>query len=357
MISNDNRVVLTLDAGGTNFAFAAIRAGERIAGPVTLPSAGDNLQQSLANLYEGFERVAALAGGAFSAISFAFPGPADYRQGVIYNVGNLPAYAGGVPLAELLGQRFGVPVHINNDGDLFAFGEAIAGMLPEVNARLESIGAARRFRNLIGLTLGTGFGGGVVLDGKLLAGDNSLSGEVWLMHNGGQPGVNAEEGASIRAVTRAYAAAAPGAPPELTPRDIAEIARGERDGDRSAAREAFAQLGRTVGDAVANLVTVLDGLVVIGGGLSAAHALFLPACLEVVNGRFPSAHGASRRLVQQAYNLEDAPSAEAFYNAANATGASGQLPPYQPITAIGVSRLGANEAVNVGAYAVALGGA
>ncbi|TWT66725.1 N-acetyl-D-glucosamine kinase [Posidoniimonas polymericola] len=342
---DNSPLVLTLDAGGTNFSFAALRDGRRVGEPVVLPAAAGNLDHSLANLFEGFTRVNEGAGGGASAISFAFPGPADYRRGVLYNVGNLPAYSGGVPLAEILSKKFGVPTLINNDGDLFALGEAAAGLLPEVNAKLEEGGGPRRYHNLIGLTLGTGFGGGIVLNGKLLQGDNSLTGEVWLLRHGFNPDVNAEEGVSIRAVTGAYAGVAsdPNAG-ERTPQDIARIADGEIEGDAVAAKEAFAQLGHTLGDAVANLVTVLDGLVVVGGGLSKAHKLFMPALLEVVNGAFPSGRD---RLVQQVYNLECPTDAAKFYEPPSPT-------EHAPQTGVGISRLGANDAVGIGAYTVAI---
>lgn len=350
---NDQTVVLTLDAGGTNFSFAALRGGKQVGESVVLPAEANDRDRSLANMFAGFQQVADQAGGPARAISFAFPGPADYRRGVLYNVGNLPAYAGGVPLADILSEKFGIPVFINNDGDLFALGEATAGLLPEVNAKLEASGSLQRYRNLIGLTLGTGFGGGIVLEGKLLQGDNSMTGEVWLLRHGLAPNVNAEEGVSIRAVTGAYAEAAsdPQAS-ERTPHDIARIAQEELEGDAAAAREAYARLGRVLGDAIANLVTLLDGMVVIGGGLSKSHELFMPALLEMVNSPFSDQPGAQPRLVQHVYNLEDPADAEAFYKPAPLS-ASGE-PEYLPRTAVGISRLGANEAVGLGAYAVAV---
>ena len=60
------------------------------------------------------------------------------------------------------------PVIINNDGDLFAYGEAMAGFLPKVNSMLADAGSPKRYRNLFAVTLGTGFGGGIVRDGQLL---------------------------------------------------------------------------------------------------------------------------------------------------------------------------------------------
>jgi glucokinase len=64
------------------------------------------------------------------AISFAFPGPSDYPRGIIGDLGNLPCFRGGVALGPMLEDTFEIPVFINNDGDLFAYGEAIGGFLP-----------------------------------------------------------------------------------------------------------------------------------------------------------------------------------------------------------------------------------
>lgn len=59
------------------------------------------------------------------AISFAFPGPADYKNGVIGDLPNFPVFRGGVALGAFLEEEFGIPVYINNDGNLFAYGEAL----------------------------------------------------------------------------------------------------------------------------------------------------------------------------------------------------------------------------------------
>lgn len=130
---NDNRVVLTLDAGGTNFVFSAIRGMELIGEPITLPSNGDNLDKCLSGIIDGFSSLMNGLTEKPVAISFAFPGPADYPNGIIGDLGNLPAFRGGVALGPMLEDRFHLPVFINNDGDLFAYGEAIAGFLPFVN--------------------------------------------------------------------------------------------------------------------------------------------------------------------------------------------------------------------------------
>ena len=207
----------------------------------------------------------------------------------------------------MLEDQFGLPTFINNDGDLFAYGEATAGFLPYVNGLLEKAGSPKRYRNLLGVTLGTGFGGGIVRDGALFIGDNSVAGEIWLARHKLEHDTNAEEGASIRAVRRVYAAEA-GLPLEDAPepKAIYEIAEGRADGDRAAAHEAFRRMGEVAGDAIAQAVTLLDGLVVIGGGIAGAHRQFLPAIVDEMNGNYRAPDGKRfPRLAQRAFNLED----------------------------------------------------
>ncbi len=358
---NDRRIVLTLDAGGTNFRFSAICQNEQVTETVTLPSNGDDLDKCLSNIVEGFTRIKKQCPVMPVAISFAFPGPADYPNGIIGNLGNLPGFRGGVALGPMLEELFGIPAFINNDGDLFAYGEAILGFLPYVNSLLEKAGSPKRFRNLVGITLGTGFGGGIVLDGKLLTGDNSISGEVWLLRNKLFPHMSAEEGASIRAVRRVYAAQS-GIPFEQAPepREICDIGLGRIPGNKAAALEAFRQLGEVAGDAIANALTLVDGLAVIGGGISAAWPLFLPALVTELNSFYTAPDGTQfRRLASRAFNLQDAAEAKEFLAGETrqiTIPRSGKKITHDPLqrTGIGISRLGTTEAVAVGAYAFAL---
>lgn len=359
--SRDSRIVLTLDAGGTSFRFFAIRGNKPLTEPVSMPSNGDNLDRCLANIVEGFTRLKKQCPKSPAAISFAFPGPADYPNGIIGDLGNLPGFRGGVALGPMLEKHFRVPTFINNDGDLFVYGEAIAGFLPFVNGLLKKAGSPKRYKNLLGVTLGTGFGGGIVRDGELFAGDNSSAGEVWLLRNKLAPQTNAEEGASIRAIRRSYAERA-GIPVELVPEPkvVFEIGQGTQPGNQEAAREAFRRLGEVVGDAMAEALTLVDGLAVIGGGIAGSAPLFLPALVDEVNGLFTAPNGKKfRRLGQVAFNLEDAEQRKKFLKGETRQitipGTNRKLK-YDPLarTAIGLSRLGTSEAVAIGAYAFAL---
>jgi glucokinase len=359
--AEDPRVVLTLDAGGTNFVFTAVQGDRLVVEPVTLPSNAHDLQPCLDTIVEGFARVKERAPAPPVAVSFAFPGPADYPTGIIGGLGNLPAFKeGGVALGPMLEDRFGVPVFLNNDGDLFAFGEAIAGFLPWVNDLLAKAGSPKRFRNLFGATLGTGFGGGIVQDGRLWIGDNSGGGEIWLFRNKLDPAQNIEEAVSIRAIRRVYAQRA-GIAAETAPepKDIFAIGNGEKPGDRAGAVEAFRRMGEAAGDALASAVTLVDGLVVIGGGLTGAADLFLPALVAEMSSTFETPSGPIPRLEVKAFNLEDPAEREAFVRGeareVEVPGSRRKVA-YDPLKRIGVglSRLGTSRAVALGAYAFAL---
>jgi len=224
---------MTLDAGGTNFVFSAIQGGKEIADPVVLPACADCLDKCLGNLVEGFKAIQAGLPETPVAISFAFPGPADYQAGIIGDLPNFPSFRGGVALGPFLEDIFGIPVFINNDGSLFAYGEALTGVLPEINRRLREAGSTKRYKNLLGVTLGTGFGAGVVIDGELLRGDNAAGGYVWCLRNKKYPEYIVEESVSIRAVMRVYAERS-GDAGARTPKEIFEIAEGIRPGNREA---------------------------------------------------------------------------------------------------------------------------
>ena len=137
MYRNDNRTVITLDAGGTNFVFGAMRANKFIIDPITKPANAQDLDLCMQTLVDGFNEVIAKLDCKPVAISFAFPGPADYANGIVggFYMPNFPSFRDGVALGPFLQEKFGIPVYINNDADLYAYGEALAGALPAVNEK------------------------------------------------------------------------------------------------------------------------------------------------------------------------------------------------------------------------------
>ncbi|MDE5750180.1 MAG: ROK family protein, partial [Duncaniella sp.] len=205
MYKDDNRIVITLDAGGTNLVFGAMKGCEYITEPITRPSNAHDLDLCLDTMVKGFREVIDSLGEKPAAISFAFPGPADYPNGIIGGyLPNFPSFRDGVALGPMLENEFGIPVFINNDGDLFAYGEALCGALPEVNRRLAEAGSARRYKNLLGYTFGTGFGVGMVVNGELNRGDNSCV-ETFCLPHKTKAGIIVEEGVAVRGIKRVYA--------------------------------------------------------------------------------------------------------------------------------------------------------
>lgn len=360
-IYSDKRVVLTLDAGGSNFVFSAIQGGVEIVDQVCLPSNAHDLDLCLKTIFKGFHNIQQQLHDSAVAISFAFPGPADYPNGIIGDLPNLPAFRGGVAIGPMLEEEFSLPVYINNDGSLFVYGEAIAGLLPEVNKLLEKSGSGKRYSNLIGFTLGTGFGAGIVISGKLLIGDNSLGGEAWLLRDMADTTTNIEESISIRALKNAYALKAGITEGEIPgPKEIEQIAMGEMVGEREAALEVYKDMGRALGEAMATVTTLVDGLIVLGGGISAAHHLFLEEAIAQMNSNFSKPKGnLLSRLAMQIFNLEDKEQLKQFLTGDSRTievpGTERRMI-YDPLarSGIGISRLGTSESVAIGAYAYAL---
>ena len=345
MYENDQRTVLTLDAGGTNFVFSAIRGGEEVVEPVRMDAVTDDVQRCLEVLVEGFDRVQSLLDTPAVAISFAFPGPADYENGIIGDLPNFPCFKDGVAMGPYLEDVFGLPVFINNDGNLFAYGEALSGILPELNAALEAAGSSKRYHNLLGITLGTGFGGGVVLDGRLLRGDNGCGGDVWLMRNVHNPSLIAEESVSSRAVRRMYHEGDPADGRELSPKAIFDIAEGKLAGNADAARSAFERLGVAAAEAVIHAL---------------AAKYIVPAMVGAMGKNRLMLTGTSIPCLQmQVEDLTTPEGMQAFLEDRSSlvrVPGTGREVRYlsEKKTGVAVSRIGTGRAVALGAYAYAL---
>jgi len=357
----DPRVVLTLDAGGTNLVFSALKGAEELVDPMVLPSEPDDLPRMLRAIEKGFLEMSRRVDQDIHAISFAFPGPANYKQGIIGDLPNLKAFRGGVALGPFLERSFNLPVHINNDANLFVLGEFVFGFLPRVNEQLALEGSAKRYTNLTGITLGSGFGCGLMINGQLNVGDNSNGGELWLTRNKLFPELCTDASVGQEKLRRFYASYA-GIDLREVPesKEVYRVAIGEKEGHMEAARRAFATLGEIIGDALANTTCLVDGLMVIGGGLSGAHALLMPAIMKELNGTIGHLDGMSHpRMPQKVFNLEDEGDLKAFLKG---DPQSISIPFTEesfrhdalPRNGLGISRLGASRATSLGAYVYAL---
>lgn len=360
-IIDDKRIVMTLDAGGTNFVFSAIRGNKQIVEPIRLYPNSDNLDKCLQTIISGFEIVKKELPYEPIAISFAFPGPADYPKGIIGNLPNLTAFRGGVALGPMLENHFDIPVFINNDGNLFAYGEALFGLVPEINFQLKEANSPKRFNNIIGVTLGTGFGVGLVCNKQLITGDNSNGGEGWLLRDVLSPNCHVEEHLSREGIRRSYASKSNTSIDEVgMPYEIYTIAKGKEAGNQQAALDTFYDFGIVLGEALANIITLFDGIIILGGGVSDAYDLFAPAMFEQLESKFRLHNGESlNRLVPRVFNLEDPIGMKRLLD-----GNQKELPipgttktiSYDPYlrTGIGVTKNDTGKIISLGAYAFAI---
>lgn len=360
MYKFDKRIVITLDAGGTNLVFSAMQSNEFIVDPITKPSNAQDLDLCLATMVEGFEEVIAKLDQKPVAISFAFPGPADYPNGIIGgHLPNFPSFRNGVALGPFLESKFGIPVYVNNDGDLFAFGEAIGGVLPEINNKLAELGSPKRYTNLLGYTFGTGFGIGMVISNHLNRGNNSCV-ETFCLRHKNHPEVIVEEGVAIRAIKRVYGEESGDINHTYEPKEICEIAEGTREGNQEAAIRAFEEFGEVAGDAIATAITLTDSLVVIGGGLCGAKKFFMPSLMNQLKGLLHTIKGEEmNRLQMKVFDLDNEDEFAQFAHGAARpikVYGSDRTVIYDPMksTGVAVSKLGASKAISIGAYSFAL---
>ncbi len=356
----NSKIVLTLDAGGTNLVFNAINSSYEVVASKTIPAPSNSIDEFIKKLIKGFQSINGETQNQATSISFCFPGPADYENGVIGDLENLPFFRGGVPLKAILEKEFNIPVYINNDGDLFALGEAISGLLPIINKALGDNKNIKQYRNLLGITLGTGTGGGIVIDGKLLIGDNSAGAEINRSNNFLNGEMSIEETLSIRGIKNLYSNLSGISKEDCPePTEIYKIGIGEKNGNKDAAIGAWDIFGTVLGQTIANAISLIDGLIVIGGGLSGAHKLFMPKVIEAMNGKFRREDGQSYpRLEVYAYNMENPHCYDDFLQNEDVEiriPNSDEVISYSPVKkiGIGISKLGTSQAVAIGAYSFA----
>lgn len=158
--------VLGLDMGGTNSVLGIVDArGHVLARTSIKTQAYLQIEAYVDALYEEAMRIIEPLGGLslFRGIGAGAPN-ANYYTGNIEHAANLP-WKGIVPFSKLMTEKFGLPCHITNDANAAAMGEM-------------TYGAARGMKNFIMITLGTGVGSGIVIDGKVVYGHDGFAGEL-----------------------------------------------------------------------------------------------------------------------------------------------------------------------------------
>ena len=296
MKAEDKSVVLAFDLGGTHLRAALIdRAGEiltQLKSETPEEASADQVIRALVEAERRCRAEAKVASDQLLAASVMVPGTVDKANAVVVQAPNLPCLY-NFPLKQKLENEFGRPVVLENDANAAAMGEVWKG-------------AARGCRNVVCITLGTGVGGGVILDGKLLRGSDGSAGEIG--HCAVEPfgGLHCKCGnegclemfASARSIVRMGGEALPRFPQSalhgqtITARRLYELGL---EGDELSLT-VFERMGTYLGIAVANLINLLSPeIIVIGGGVANGWELFEGPMRKQVSARaFRSQQGKVR---------------------------------------------------------------
>lgn len=248
--ASGNRRIIGVDLGGTNARAALVR--DRQLGPVSsiAISAQASVEQVLDEIYELIDRTGP---GGVDGIGIGVPSVVDLAQGIVYDVQNIPSWQ-EVPLKAILEARYAVPVLVNNDANCFALGESHFG---------HAVGRA----SAIGLILGTGFAGGIIIDGKLYPGANCGAGEFGMLPYG--DGI-LEHYCSGQYFTRHVGQTG------------AELFRRAADGDERALSD-FAVFGSHLGHGIQAILYAYDPeIIVLGGSVRKSYRFFEQAMWNAI---------------------------------------------------------------------------
>jgi glucokinase len=267
----DDKPVVGIDLGGTNIQVALVdRSLAIIARAKRKTKAAEGADSVIQRLVDGMHEVCATAGispDGLAGVGIGAPGAIDPVRGIVLEAVNLRW--NDLPLCDLLSKRLGVPVVLDNDVNAAVYGENRAG-------------AGENARDLLGVWIGTGIGGGLILNGSLYYGTFHTAGEIGhtTLFPCNPPGMRTLEHSTSRSsiverITRLIRANRPSVIPSLVDDNLSAVksktvAKAYAAGDELTI-EVVDNAAELLGIAIANTATLLSlGRVVLGGGLTEA---------------------------------------------------------------------------------------
>ena len=231
-----------IDLGGTNMR-VGLTDGATLVNSVIEPCPSKEVEEVVVNQLK--RQIAQLMSEDVISIGVGVPSVVDSQQGIVYNVANIPSWK-EVHLKEILEKEFGVPVAVNNDANCFALG-------------VWKYGEGKGTRDMVGLTMGTGIGSGIIIDGKLYNGVNTGAGEI-----GSLPFKDADY--EFYCSSRFFS--------DLHGDTGANFGKRAQAGDAEAVA-VWNEFGENVGELIkAVLFTYAPEAIIIGGGIASAFPLF-----------------------------------------------------------------------------------
>lgn len=291
-----------IDVGGTNVKIALVDCKGNIVYSNTVPTRAEmGYEYTVNNIKQAIHDLLAetkLTTKDIEGIGFGFPGQVDYKSGMVRLAPNIPGWV-EVPIAKLIEDEFKIPTRVDNDVRCAALGEL-------------NYGAGKGCENLICITVGTGIGSGIILNGKLVRGASNAAGEIghikMQMHDGPICGCGDRgcleafaSGPSIVAMAENYIQGgkstkyremASGG--DITPYIVSEAAKA---GD-PVAKQIFTTMGEIIGIGLASVVNLLNPeKIIVGGGVADAGDLLLVPLKETLKKRAMKIAGSAVEVV------------------------------------------------------------
>lgn len=279
MSNDDKSFAIGIDVGGTTTKFGIVDKSGKITEQDRIPSnKHDTVEDFIEDLYEKLWPMIERTGGINKFVGIGMGAPnGNFYSGTIEYAPNLK-WKGIIPIAKLMSEKFGIEAKLTNDANAAAVGEMI-------------FGTAKGCKHFITITLGTGVGSGIVIDGKIVLGHDGFAGE--LGHTIIRPGGRLHPGTGLRGSLESYASATgvrdtaiemltthPEHPSllrdypikDLTSQTVHECAI---KGDKIA-NEIFEFTGQILGESLANFVSFSSPeMIVLFGGLTKAGNLIM----------------------------------------------------------------------------------
>lgn len=279
-----------VDIGGTNIKIALVDFNGKIVYSNTTPTRAEmGYEAGINNIKQAIKELMAETKAdekSIEAIGFGLPGQIDYKAGIVKNLPNIPGWV-NIPLAQIIEDEFKIPTKLDNDVRCAALGEL-------------NFGAGKGCENLICITVGTGIGSGIVLNGKLVRGAANAAGEIGhiKMDMTGGPLCGCGDygcfeayasGPAIVTMAREYISGGKSAKyKEMAPDGIITpyiVAQAALQGD-AVSIQIFKQMGKIIGLGLTSVINLLNPeKIIIGGGVADAGDILLEPIRKTILDR------------------------------------------------------------------------
>ena len=270
------KFIIGIDLGGTNLKVALLDLKYNIEDKEVLSTRSfmekGQLISGIVHSVTRFIKYNNLSKTEIIGVGLGLPGPIDAKSGVVHFFPNIPGWK-EVGLKDILKKKLGLPVFVDNDAKLMTLAE-------------HKLGAAKGFNNVLCMTLGTGIGGGLIINGKLYRGFDNAAGEIGhLPINEKGPDCNCGASGCLEAYVgnqRISLEAKRAFKREVTPEELSELALKRN----RAAIDIWRKTGSHLGFALAGVVNLLNlDAIVIGGGVAKAGKVLFDSIVKTLKNQ------------------------------------------------------------------------